>query len=116
MPAAPVQDTDIARIFRAEYGRAVSVLVRAFGDIDLAEDAVQDAFTEAVRRWPAAGLAQPGRLDHHHRPEPGHRPAAPGGDPGRPGTPRRPGCTGLAQTRPARIRLRRNPCRTNGCG
>ena len=56
MPAAPVQDTDIARIFRAEYGRAVSVLVRAFGDIDLAEDAVQDAFTEAVRRWPAAGL------------------------------------------------------------
>jgi RNA polymerase sigma-70 factor (ECF subfamily) len=56
MPAAPVQDTDIARIFRAEYGRAVSVLVRAFGDIDLAEDAVQDSFTEAVRRWPATGI------------------------------------------------------------
>jgi RNA polymerase sigma-70 factor, ECF subfamily len=51
-----VQDTDIERIFRAEYGRAVSVLVRAFGDIDVAEDAVQDAFTEAVRRWPAAGI------------------------------------------------------------
>ena len=51
-----VQGTDIERIFRAEYGRAVSVLVRAFGDIDLAEDAVQDAFTEAVRRWPAAGI------------------------------------------------------------
>jgi RNA polymerase sigma-70 factor (ECF subfamily) len=41
--------------FRAEYGRAVSVLVRAFGDIDLAEEAVADAFTEAVRRWPADG-------------------------------------------------------------
>ena len=34
----------------------MAVLVRAFGDIDLAEDAVQDAFTEAVRRWPDAGL------------------------------------------------------------
>jgi RNA polymerase sigma-70 factor, ECF subfamily len=51
-----LRDTDIEGIFRAEYGRAVSVLVRAFGDIDLAEDAVQDAFTEAVRRWPAAGI------------------------------------------------------------
>jgi RNA polymerase sigma-70 factor (ECF subfamily) len=52
----PQRDADIEGIFRAEYGRAVSVLVRAFGDIDLAEDAVQDAFTEAVRRWPAAGI------------------------------------------------------------
>lgn len=34
----------------------MAVLVRTFGDIDVAEDAVQDAFTEAVRRWPAAGL------------------------------------------------------------
>jgi RNA polymerase sigma-70 factor, ECF subfamily len=47
---------EIERVFRAEYGRAVSVLVRAFGDIDIAEDAVQDAFTQAVRRWPASGL------------------------------------------------------------
>jgi RNA polymerase sigma-70 factor, ECF subfamily len=54
--AVTVQNADIERIFRAEYGRSVSVLVRAFGDIDLAEDAVQDAFTEAVRRWPAAGV------------------------------------------------------------
>ncbi|MGH3860316.1 RNA polymerase sigma factor [Actinokineospora sp.] len=46
---------DIARVFRAEYGRAVSVLVRAFGDIDLAEEAVQDAFAEAVKRWPSTG-------------------------------------------------------------
>ncbi len=50
------QHPDIERVFRAEYGRAVSVLVRAFGDIDVAEDAVQDAFTEAVRRWPGAGI------------------------------------------------------------
>jgi len=34
----------------------VAVLVRVFGDIDVAEEAVQDAFTAAVRRWPSAGL------------------------------------------------------------
>ncbi|MEQ0563549.1 RNA polymerase sigma factor [Amycolatopsis sp. NEAU-NG30] len=43
-------------VFAAEYGRAVSVLVKVFGDIDVAEEAVQDAFAEAVRRWPSAGL------------------------------------------------------------
>ena len=36
-------------MFRAEHGRAVSVLVRVFGDIDVAEDAVADAFVAAVR-------------------------------------------------------------------
>ncbi|MGW5865079.1 RNA polymerase sigma factor [Streptomyces sp. NPDC055239] len=44
------------RIFRAEYGRAVAVLVRVFGDIDIAEEAVQEAFTTAVQRWPSTGL------------------------------------------------------------
>jgi RNA polymerase sigma-70 factor (ECF subfamily) len=48
--------TDIERVFREEYGRAVAVLVRHFGDIDLAEDAVQDAFATAVQRWPSDGL------------------------------------------------------------
>ena len=43
-------------MFRAEYGRAVAVLVRVFGDIDVAEDAVADAFTAAVERWPADGI------------------------------------------------------------
>jgi RNA polymerase sigma-70 factor (ECF subfamily) len=47
---------EIERVFREEYGRAVAVLVRAFGDIDLAEEAVQDAFAVAVQRWPATGL------------------------------------------------------------
>jgi RNA polymerase sigma-70 factor (ECF subfamily) len=48
--------TEIERVFREEHGRAVAVLVRRFGDIDIAEEAVQDAFAEAVRRWPSAGL------------------------------------------------------------
>jgi RNA polymerase sigma-70 factor, ECF subfamily len=47
---------EIESVFRAEYGRAVSVLVRVFGDIDVAEEAVQDAFATAVRRWPSSGL------------------------------------------------------------
>ena len=54
--AALPQLTEIERVFRAEHGRAVAVLVRVFGDIDIAEDAVQEAFAEAVRRWPSAGL------------------------------------------------------------
>jgi RNA polymerase sigma-70 factor (ECF subfamily) len=48
--------SEIERVFREEYGRAVAVLVRVFGDIDIAEEAVQDAFTTAVQRWPASGL------------------------------------------------------------
>ncbi len=48
--------SEIERVFREEYGRAVAVLVRQFGDIDFAEESVQDAFTRAVERWPAAGL------------------------------------------------------------
>ncbi|MFF8395192.1 RNA polymerase sigma factor [Streptomyces sp. NPDC016172] len=49
-------DVDVEAVFRAEYGRAVAVLVRFLGDIDLAEEAVQDAFTAAVRRWPETGV------------------------------------------------------------
>jgi RNA polymerase sigma-70 factor (ECF subfamily) len=52
----PVGSDEIERIFRNEYGRAVAVLVRRFGDIDVAEEAVQDAFAAALQRWPASGL------------------------------------------------------------
>src|SRR3984957_13625293 len=57
--AAAVADlpaAEIARVFRAEYGRAVAVLVRVFGDIDIAEDAVQDAFAAALVHWRSGGL------------------------------------------------------------
>ena len=47
---------DVDLVFRECYGRAVAVLVRLLGDIDAAEEAVQDAFTEAVRRWPQTGV------------------------------------------------------------
>jgi RNA polymerase sigma-70 factor (ECF subfamily) len=54
MPALP--NSAIERVFREEYGRALAVLVRVFGDIDVAEEAVQDAFTAAVQHWPSSGL------------------------------------------------------------
>jgi RNA polymerase sigma-70 factor (ECF subfamily) len=52
----PTRASEIERVFRAEHGRAVAVLVRVFGDIDIAEEAVADAFTAAVQRWPVDGL------------------------------------------------------------
>ncbi|MFE3026824.1 RNA polymerase sigma factor [Nocardia tengchongensis] len=47
---------EIASVFATQYGRAVASLIRVFGDVDIAEDAVQDAFAIALLRWPADGL------------------------------------------------------------
>ncbi|MEU1546426.1 RNA polymerase sigma factor [Nocardia sp. NPDC005745] len=52
----PVTGSVIETVFAQHYGRAVASLIRVFGDIGVAEDAVQDAFTAAVQRWPADGL------------------------------------------------------------
>jgi len=49
-------DREIAEVFQRESGRAVATLVRRFGDIDVAEEAVQEAFVEAIRRWPSGGI------------------------------------------------------------
>jgi RNA polymerase sigma-70 factor (ECF subfamily) len=46
----------IARCFRDDAGRAVAALARAFGDLTLAEDAIQDAFVTALERWPRDGF------------------------------------------------------------
>src|ERR1700686_260023 len=51
-----VGGSEIERVFREEYGRAVAVLVRAFRDIGLGEEGGQDSFAVAGERWPAAGL------------------------------------------------------------
>lgn len=47
--------TSVETVFREEWGRAVSILIRVLGDFELAEDAVQDAFTTALERWPREG-------------------------------------------------------------
>jgi RNA polymerase sigma-70 factor (ECF subfamily) len=52
---AVLSPSEIERAFREEYGRAVAVLARQFGDLDVAEEAVQEAFAVAVERWPVAG-------------------------------------------------------------
>ena len=62
-----VAASEIERIFRSEYGRAVAVLARRFGDIDVAEEAVQDAFAVALERWRASGLP-PSPQGHLARP------------------------------------------------
>jgi RNA polymerase sigma-70 factor, ECF subfamily len=57
VPRPPaIDDAAIARVFREEFGQAVATLVRVFGDIDIAEDAVQEAFVVATRRWQEGGL------------------------------------------------------------
>ena len=90
----------------------MAVLVRVFGDIDVAEEAVQDAFTAAARALAGDGLPpEPGRLDHHHRPQPGDRPPAPGGVARRPARARRPLLH--ADGEPTRGGRR---CATTGCG
>lgn len=54
--AAEISVAAVGSIFRGEFGRSVAALVRAFGDIDVAEDAVQEAFAVALRKWPDEGL------------------------------------------------------------
>ena len=140
MPDLP--PAEISDVFRREYGRAVAVLVRRFGDIDLAEEAVQDAFVTAVDRWPRTGpppspagwiitTASNRAIDRLRR-----RLSA------RTGTPKRPGCVppptmrgptrhGLARRAPATqvaatrelgtrelatFRLGRDLCKTTGSG
>jgi RNA polymerase sigma-70 factor, ECF subfamily len=46
---------DVEQVFREEWSNAVGILTRAMGDLELAEDAVQDAFTIALERWPRDG-------------------------------------------------------------
>lgn len=53
---SPPSVAEIERIFREERGRCVSVLIRSFGDIALAEEAVQDAFVAALTHWPTTGV------------------------------------------------------------
>jgi len=55
-PTVASHQHDVERVFREVYGQAVATLVRVFGDITLAEDAVQDAFVVASERWERDGI------------------------------------------------------------
>ncbi|MCU1484543.1 MAG: polymerase sigma-70 factor, subfamily, partial [Actinomycetia bacterium] len=47
---------DLAEVFRREAGRCTATLIRVLGDIDLAEDAVAEAFAIAAQQWPEKGV------------------------------------------------------------
>jgi RNA polymerase sigma-70 factor, ECF subfamily len=51
-----LDEAEVGRVFREESGRSVAALIRLFGDIDVAEDAVQEAFAIALGKWPDDGL------------------------------------------------------------
>jgi RNA polymerase sigma-70 factor (ECF subfamily) len=46
----------VEQVFREEWGHAVAILTRVVGDLELAEDSVQDAFATALQRWPRDGM------------------------------------------------------------
>ena len=48
--------TNLDGVFRREWGPAVATLARWSGDLTVAEDAVQEAFAEALRAWPRDGV------------------------------------------------------------
>ena len=54
--ARRLREAEIGLVFREEYGRSVAALINAFGDINVAEDAVQEAFAIALRKWPDDGF------------------------------------------------------------
>jgi RNA polymerase sigma-70 factor, ECF subfamily len=54
--AARADAIAVESVFREAYGQAVATLIRIFGDITLAEDAVQDAFVVASDRWRTDGI------------------------------------------------------------
>ncbi|HUC75363.1 MAG TPA: RNA polymerase sigma factor [Vicinamibacterales bacterium] len=47
------------RLFRDEWGRMLSALIRDFNDFDLAEEVLQDAFTAAAKEWTGDGPKNP---------------------------------------------------------
>jgi RNA polymerase sigma-70 factor (ECF subfamily) len=55
-PASVEQSVQTA--FREEWGRIVATLIRRTGDWDLAEECAQEAFAEALRRWPQQGVPE----------------------------------------------------------
>ena len=70
----PVSDR-VAAVYAEEWPRCVAILTRVLGDLERAEDAVQDAFATALERWPQTGIPDnPGAWIVTDRPQPRHRP------------------------------------------
>ncbi|MEO7423455.1 MAG: hypothetical protein ABIU87_13840 [Ornithinibacter sp.] len=52
----PPEQASVEDVYRAQFGRLVAGLAARFGDLDLVEEMAQEAFVEAVRRWPLEGV------------------------------------------------------------
>ena len=50
--------TTLEQVFREEYGRIIATLIRISGSFDLAEEALQEAFTSAASKWESEGTPQ----------------------------------------------------------
>lgn len=51
-----MSEVDLSEVYRREVGRCTATLIRVLGDIDIAEDAVAEAFAIAAERWPETGV------------------------------------------------------------
>jgi RNA polymerase sigma-70 factor (ECF subfamily) len=54
--ASPASSVVVDRVFREEHGRVIATLVRQFGNIDVAEEALQEAYGAAIQRWSDTGV------------------------------------------------------------
>jgi predicted RNA polymerase sigma factor len=69
-------DAALTRVAREESGRVLAILARTFRDLDLADEAVQDALATAARTWPVDGIPnEPARLVVHRCPQSSDRPS-----------------------------------------
>ena len=57
-PERPAADDVLARVHREEHSRLLATLVRRFGDLDLAEEAAQEAMERALTTWPQQGVPE----------------------------------------------------------
>src|SRR5690348_3317652 len=55
-PVSEQLSKTIETIYRSESGRVLATLVRLLGDIDLAEEAMHEAFAAALESWPQFGI------------------------------------------------------------
>ena len=73
-PLVSAVSVALAAVFAEEWPRCVAILIRVLGDLERAEDAVQDAFRLRSTAGPMTAPGQPWCLDRHGRPQPRHRP------------------------------------------
>src|ERR1044072_3958439 len=56
LPVPEPLNKTIETLYRLESGRALATLVRVLGDLDLAEEAMHEAFAAALESWPRTGI------------------------------------------------------------